>query len=108
MARIPKNYQGQDPTGRQIKDLLVPILGQLSQCVEDNPQELLKAWPQLVGEKIASMTHAVSVNQGIFLVKVDNATLYSLLVQHERQRLLKKIQEMFPQLKVRSLLFRMG
>lgn len=105
--RVPKNYQGQDPTGRQIKDLLVPILGQLSQCVEDNPQELLKAWPHLVGDKIASMTHAASLTNGVLLVKVGNATLYSLLVQHEKQRLLQRIREVFPHLKVKTLLFRM-
>lgn len=106
--RVPKNYQGLHPTGRQIKELLIPILTQMDQFAQDKPSELIEAWPNLVGEKIASMTKAVSYIKGTFLVKVDNATLYSLLVQHERHRLLQKIQEDFPHLKVRSILFRMG
>jgi hypothetical protein len=108
IERVPKNYQGLQPTGRQIKDLLGPILSQMDQLADDKPHELIEAWPELVGEKIASMTQAVSYSKGTFLVKVNNATLYSLLVQHEKHRLLQLIQERFLHLQVRNLLFRMG
>lgn len=107
-GRVPRNYEGLEPTGRQIKDLLVPILTQVEQFAEDRPDELIRAWPQLVGEKIASMTKAVAYEGGAFVVKVQNSTLYSLLSQHEKPRLLKKIQEDFPHLKVKKILFRMG
>lgn len=108
LARVPKNYQGLHPTGRQIKDLLAPILDEMNQFAENRPHELMEAWPSLVGEKIAAMTKAVSYTKGTLLVKVENATLYSLLVQHEKQRLLHCMQAAFPHLKVKNLLFRMG
>jgi predicted nucleic acid-binding Zn ribbon protein len=108
IGRVPKNYEGSEPTGRQIKDLLVPILHQVEKFVEDKSSELLEGWPKLVGEKIASMTKAVSCENGVFLVKVQNSTLYSLLSDHEKPRLLKQIQETFPHLKIKKILFRMG
>lgn len=108
IGRVPKYYEGLEPTGRQIKDLLVPILSQVERFAQDQPGELIKAWPKLVGEKVASMTKAISCENGTFLVKVQNATLYSLLSGHEKPRLLKQIQETFPHLKIKKILFRMG
>jgi hypothetical protein len=108
LGRIPKNYQGAQPTGRLIKDLLAPILEQVENSSHDKPEELIKAWPEMVGDKIASMTQAVSYMEGTLLVKVQNSTLYSLLSLHEKPRLLKKMQETFPHLKVKKITFRMG
>lgn len=108
IGRVPKNYEGLQPTGRHIKDLLIPILNQVEKFAQDKPSELIEAWPKLVGEKVASMTSAVSCDNGTFLVKVQNATLYSLLSGHEKPRLLKQIQETFPHLKIKKILFRMG
>ncbi|MBM3191488.1 MAG: DUF721 domain-containing protein [Chlamydiae bacterium] len=108
LGRVPRNYEGLQPTGKQIKDLLGSVLQQVEKCVQDRPDELIGAWPSMVGEKMASMTQAVSFVEGTFLVKVHNATLYSLLSQHERPRLLKQMQEKFPHLKVKKITFRMG
>lgn len=108
IERVPKNYQGLEPTGRQIKDLLVPILEEVHHVVQQTPNQLIDAWPTFVGEKVASMTKAVSIEGGVFLVKVQNSTLYSLLSQHEKPRLLKIIQETFPSLKIKNIVFRIG
>ncbi len=107
-GRVPKNYEGLHPTGRTIKDLLEPILDQVEKVTNDKPLKLIEAWPQMVGEKVARMTRAVSVENGVFLVKVQNSTLYSLLELHEKSRLLNMIQSAFPHLKIKKILFRMG
>ncbi len=108
IGRVPKNYEGIQPTGRSIKELLEPILDQVEKVTNDKPGKLIEAWPEIVGEKVARMTRAVSLENGIFLVKVHNSTLYSLLELHEKSRLLKIIQDAFPHLKIRKILFRMG
>lgn len=108
IGRVPKNYEGLQPTGREIKDLLDPILDQVEKVTNDKPGKLLDAWPEIVGEKVAHMTRAVSLENGVFLVKVHNSTLYSLLELHEKSRLLNMIQSAFPHLKIRKILFRMG
>jgi hypothetical protein len=108
VGRIPKYYNGLEPTGRLIGDLLIPMLGQFEKGAEDNSKELIDSWPKLVGEKVAAMTKAVSYEKGVFLVKVQNSTLYSLLSDHEKPRLLKQMQDTFPHLKIKKILFRMG
>lgn len=107
-GRTPRNYSGLEPPGKQIRDLLPSILEGFEKRVVHSPDELLLAWPKLVGEKIAPMAQAVSCSSGTLVVKVANATLYSLLMQHEKERLLKQIQIQFPHLQIKKILFRMG
>lgn len=108
IGRVPKNYEGVKPTGREIKDLLQPLLDQVDERHRQQPTALLTAWPDMVGEKIAGMTKAVSIEKGVFLVLVQNSTLHSLLSTYEKPRLLKKIQETFPQLMIKTIRFRLG
>lgn len=104
--RIPKNYEGKTPTGRQIKDLLNPLLEELQERVKIKPGDVINAWPALVGEKIASMTEAVSFQSGVLLIKVHNSALYSILVSHEKRRLELLLKDSFPTVTINKILFR--
>ncbi|PCI95900.1 hypothetical protein COB11_00845 [Candidatus Aerophobetes bacterium] len=104
--RIPKNYQGRKPTGRQIKDLLNPLLNELQERVKTQPADVINAWPELIGEKIASMTEAVSFQSGVLVVKVSNSALYSLLVSHEKRRIEGLLKSCFPTLTINKIQFR--
>ena len=108
LSRTPKYYNGNKPTSKQIKDLLPLILGQLAEKVDQKPLHVLSAWPALVGERIAKMTKAVSFESGVIKVHVKNSTLLSLLVEHEKQRLLMAFRRKFPALNIRNILFRIG
>ena len=108
IGRVPKNYEGVKPTGREIKDLLDPLLEQVEARVKQQPTALFEAWPQIVGPKIAEMTKPVSIDKGVFLILVQNSTLHSLLSTYEKPNLLKKIQDTFPQLMIKTLRFRLG
>ena len=74
--------------------------------LKENSTHLI--WREVVGEKIARLTQVIELNEGVLKVKVDNSTLYSLLVEHEKQRLLKILQTRLPKLKIKNLLFRIG
>lgn len=104
--RIPKNYQGRKPTGRQIKDLLGSLLNEIQEQVKAQPGDVIEAWPKLVGEKIASMTEALSFQSGVLVVRVHNSALYSLLVTHEKKRLESLLQSSFPTLTISKIQFR--
>lgn len=105
LGRTSRNFDGIVPPGKKIKDLLPELLGEISKK-SDNPwQEIFQAWKALLGEQMASWTEPVSFIEGVLTVKVKNATLYSLLCQHEKPRLLKQLQKKFP---IRKLLFRVG
>jgi hypothetical protein len=106
--RLPKDYNGTEPTSRDMRALLPHLLGQIGAMHRERPDLILAAWPQIIGDKFAPMTQAVSFNEGILVVKVKNSTLYSLLAQHEKKRLLKCLREQFPAAVIKQIVFRLG
>ncbi len=106
--RIPRHYDGVEPTSREVKNLLSGILGKIGLQQADRPDLILAAWPELIGARLAPYTEAVSFRDGFLTVKVKNSTLYSLLAQHEKRRLLKSLQEKFPSVTIKNLIFRIG
>lgn len=95
-------------TNKLLSDLLPKALGSIGAMHRDRPDLVVAAWPQLIGPKLAPMTKAVSFENGVLFVKVSNSTLYSLLSQHERGKLLKSLREKFPSLEIKNIHFRMG
>lgn len=95
-------------TNKHLKDLLPKVLGNIGALHRDRPDLILAAWPQIVGDKLAAMAKAVSFENGLLFVKVSNSTLYSLLSQHERGRLLKLLREKFPSVEIKNIHFRVG
>jgi hypothetical protein len=95
-------------TNKQMKDLLPKVLGKIGAVHRDRPDLILAAWPHLIGEKLAPMTKAVQFESGILVVNVSNSTLYSLLAQHERKRLLTGLRKKFPSVEIKNIHFRMG
>ena len=96
------------PTSREIKHLLPQILNGICTKLHENPTQISSVWKKIVGDKIARFTKVIEFNEGALKVKVDNSTLYSLLVEHEKQRLLKALQKRLPKLRIKTLLFRIG
>jgi len=88
-----------------MSDLLPDLLTQLGRKAGDPREEIFRFWFELMGEKMGPMTEPVSLADGVLTVKVKSSTLYSLLVTHERPRLLKRLQEKFS---IRNLIFRVG
>ncbi len=86
-------------------DLLPEILTNLGRKVGDKREEVYRFWYELIGEKMAPLTEPVSLIDGILTVKVKSSTLYSLLCQHEKGRLLQRLQDKFS---IRNLVFRVG
>jgi hypothetical protein len=95
-------------TNKQIKDLLPKVLDQIGALHRDRPDLILLAWPEIIGAKLAPMTKPVTFEKGILTVKVSNSTLYSLLSQHERARLLQCLRQRFPAVEIKNIYFRMG
>lgn len=91
-----------------MEDLLPRVLFAISEKYQDRPDLILATWPSIIGEKLASMTEAVSFNEGTLVVKVKNSTLYSLLVHNEKRRLLEALKKKFPKVDIRSIHFKMG
>lgn len=108
LKRTPRNYDRVDPTNKEISNLLQEWMAKASHSFQDRPDLILLSWPEIIGEKLAPMTTALSFVEGILTIRVRNSSLYSLLVQHERNRLLGVLQQKFPSVKIRNIVFRLG
>jgi hypothetical protein len=108
LRRTPRNYDEIEPTSKDLSSLLPEWLTKVSVRFQDRPDLILLAWPELIGEKLAPMTTAVSFIEGVLTVKVKNSSLYSLLVQHEKAKLQSRLQKKFPSVRILNIVFRLG
>jgi hypothetical protein len=93
---------------KRLSALLPKVLEEISKVQEMRPDLVVAAWPEIVGPKLAPMTEAVSFEKGALQVKVKSSTLHSLLASYEKHRLLKKLQDKFPKIEIRNIIFRLG
>ncbi|MCB1111890.1 MAG: DUF721 domain-containing protein [Chlamydiales bacterium] len=106
--RVPRNYDGTNVTSRQVGDLLPSVLCEVGKRFSDRPDLVLASWPEVIGPKLAGMTQAVSFVDGELLVKVANSTLHSLLNQHDKAKILRRLKEKFPNIEIKNIRFRIG
>ncbi len=95
-------------TNKHLRDLLPSVLRNIEERKKERPDLILAGWSEIIEEKWRRMTQAVSFEKGVLMVKVKNAALYSLLVQQEKQKLLSKLQEKFPEVELKNIVFRIG
>lgn len=103
--RTPRNYDGTYVPSKQLRDLLPNFMAELPQKKGDSRQEISKEWAIILGEKMSVMTEVASFSDGVLTVKVKSSTLYSLLCQHEKPRLLGLLQKKFS---IREIKLRIG
>lgn len=106
--RTPKNYDGTGVTTHSIRELLPSVLSKLGEVYQQRPDLILATWPEIIGSKLASMTQAVSFVDGILVIKVKNSTLHSLLSQNDKPRILNSLRQRFPNVVIKTIVFRIG
>lgn len=103
--RTKRNFDGTEPTGKKIGDLLPQILREIGPPKDHERAALFGFWNSLLEEKMARFTQPVSWKNGVLTIKVKSATLYAVLQTHEKARLLKALQKKFS---VQDIVFRIG
>ena len=106
--RTPKNYDGTKLTTHHITELLPSVLSQIVKVYNQRPDLILAAWPDIIGPKLSAMTQAISFIDGILIVKVKNSTLYSLLSQNDKPKILNSLRQKFPNVLIKTIYFRIG
>lgn len=71
-------------------------------------QQLREQWKQVAGERIAAGTRPIGLNRGVLEVSVHNAPLLSEIAQFHKSELLKRWKQMFPEVKVNNLRFKLS
>lgn len=105
--RAHNNNHGTALTTRRISDLLMKQLSSIDGMQRERPDLILAAWPEVIGQKLAGMTEALSYKDGVLVVKVKNSTLHSLL-NHDKPRIINNLKGKFPQINFRNVMFRIG
>lgn len=104
--RNPKDYAGTHRTSHFLAQIAPTVVETLRKGVQDNPDTVLLAWPEVVGPVHAQMARAEQFSDGTLVVKVKNSTLYSLLCQDKR-RILDRMRCKAPSVEIRNIIFRM-
>ena len=108
VAYKPFEYYGTKLTSKKMEDLLPDILKKMEKCQGNRGDLIVAAWPDIVGEKLAPMTRAVSFENGTLMVNVKNQILYSQLSQYEKPRLVEALKRRFPKVEIKALIFRIA
>lgn len=82
------------------------MLQNIDKSYNKRPVEVLNAWPEIVGEKYASMTKALSLENGVLKVKVNSSSLLNILQQYEKGNILQKLQAKFSKEIVSNIAFK--
>lgn len=106
--RLPKNYSGTGITTRPIQSVLPAVLESIGSNFSTRPDLIMQSWKEIIGERLAPMTEAVSFQKGILHIKVKNSTLHSLLSGPEKGCVLEKLRKLFPSIEIKNILFKMG
>lgn len=106
--RTPKNYDGIRSSQKMLGEILPRWMGEFARRQKEPCCDILSSWAEIVGEQIASRTRAVSFVDGTLLVFVKSSALFAMLSQHEKPKILAKLQERFSKNSVRELRFRIG
>ena len=104
-ARNPRSFDGTRPSGVKIGDLLPQLLEEVRKKTSDSRELIFQEWFSLLGDKIAHLTEPLSFIDGVLVVIVKSQALYSLLSQHEKPLLLRKLKGKF---QIKDLIFKIG
>ena len=93
---------------RNISEILPGVLSNIEDKYKKNPSNIIASWPEIIGKKLAPMTKVISYSDGILIIKVKSSTLYSLLNNYEKDKLLQKLQDKFSKKIIQKIHFKLG
>ncbi len=96
-------------TSRKLGEVLPGVLAKVEARFHLQPQNVVDAWPEVIGSKLAAMSRAERFEDGVLYVKVKNSTLLSLLSNpHDKSKLIQSIRVKFSGISIRNIVFRIG
>ena len=105
VKRTAKSYDGVPFPVHRIDQILPELLTKIAHKRALPLEKISSLWSSLLGKELASFTKVLSFSEGILLIEVQSSTLFSLLNQQEKPRLLQELQQRFS---IHDLRFRVG
>ncbi|MBN2478984.1 MAG: DUF721 domain-containing protein [Parachlamydiales bacterium] len=103
-----QKYGKKNILNKKISDMLPEFFSDIEKKYTKQPDKILEYWPKVIGKKLSPLTKAVSFQNNVLYVLVKSSTLYSILVQTEKDKLLKHMQKKFGMDSIRQIVFKSG
>jgi hypothetical protein len=103
-SRIPKNYDGNQPTGRAIQGFLPQILEKLRQKKPSLEMAVFEAFNSALGSKMSSLATPLKFEEGTLFVKVKTSAMLSVMRQYEEVRVLSQIKKALPNVIIQRIM----
>lgn len=94
------------PTLR-VGDLATQIMAKAGMGNRVKLEDILAAWQEIVGAFLFKLTRPDTFERGVLTVRLLQPTAHHALMQ-EKVKILKRLQEMLPDAKIRDVRFRHG
>jgi hypothetical protein len=107
MKRTPRNFDGKECTTHHLGSILPSIMQKLEANYSDRPDLVVAAWPDIVGRNLSPMAQAKRFHEGVLFVEVKNSSLYALLTQRDKGKLLQILRQKFPSVEIQNIQFRL-
>ena len=91
----------------RVGDVLNQLMAKRGYNQTRSNQQREQVWAEATGEPLASQSRAVKLSRGVLTVMVVNSSVMQELV-FQQMILVKKINELNPELQIKSLRFRVG
>ena len=93
---------------QQIGQAIDKFLKSIKQVDWKKQQLINKVWPLIIGQKFSPHTRIAGIKQRILQVEVESTVFLHELANFKKEKILKKLQEKFPQYKFRDIKFFTG
>lgn len=107
-SRVPRNYNGNQPTGRPIHSLLPKVLKNIQKKIGVSEEVIMQAFVSVLGDKFAPMISSVRLEDGVLYVKVKNAALNSVIAGYERNRIIQEVRKALPGTQIQRIYCAIG
>lgn len=91
---------------RKVSDLLSKIIKPEAYADAEGWIRLFSSWAELTGDVLAAHSRPLDVRNGVFYIEAEHPGWIQLL-QMQQNNILKKVKKKFPELKIRSIAFRL-
>ncbi len=100
--------QGHTPFfARPIRSVMRKLMNERGYASVESSGELVDAWPEVAGARLAGSTRVGKIAKGVLLVEV-NSSMALQEAHFDKQRLLRSLREKLPHVSITDLRFRMA